>query len=230
MRKNAIFARMNSKLEEKMPSFAAEIVKKKTRIGGIETLDIRQKRHILRKNLGCNMATAICRNETCNKLFVVEIPGHEFCTPECFRVYKTARNTVLAGSKVTYFVIGAGMIKIGTTDNLETRLKALQCGSPVPLELLGVCQLEEKDLHERFKHLQKHGEWFLGTTELLEFIEGVKTQNLQSGFCEVCNLPFFSRRSDKRFCSDRCRKKKSQKNPYIPDKSGVECPYKIVQE
>ena len=157
------------------------------------------------------MATALCRNETCNRLFVVEIPGHDFCSPECFKVYKTKHNTILAGSKVTYFVAGAGMVKIGTTNSLETRLKTLQCGSPVPLELLGVCLLEEKDIHQRFKHLRKHDDWFLLTQELVSFIEGVRVGNLLSGFCEVCKLPFFSRRSDKRFCSDRCRKKKARK-------------------
>ena len=77
----------------------------------------------------------------------------------------------------TYFAqAGRGPIKIGETDDVEGRIRALQTANPEELSLLGriPCELHsEKSLHERFKHLRLRGEWFTPAPELLEFIEQV---------------------------------------------------------
>jgi hypothetical protein len=61
------------------------------------------------------------------------------------------------------------IVKIGYSDNVPKRLKALQIGSP---ELLYVyAQIHEtrnfeKILHDRFQHLRSNGEWFHFTDEI----------------------------------------------------------------
>ena len=76
-----------------------------------------------------------------------------------------------------YFVAGAGLIKIGTAKVVRTRLRDLQIGSPVRLELLvairGSRHLEML-LHQRFEHLHAHGEWFRAEHELRAFIDEMR--------------------------------------------------------
>jgi hypothetical protein len=72
-----------------------------------------------------------------------------------------------------YFIAGAGLIKIGITTNLTSRIRAIRNSSPVPLELLGsvpgTTHIENR-AHQKFAHLRRHGEWFEDTPELREFI------------------------------------------------------------
>lgn len=72
-----------------------------------------------------------------------------------------------------YFVapVNGGPIKIGwsATDPSE-RIKELQVGSPVELELIGCrvgCPEDERGLHRRFRHDRLHGEWFRPSARLL---------------------------------------------------------------
>lgn len=73
-----------------------------------------------------------------------------------------------------------GLIKIGFTSNLKSRLSDLSSMSPVPLELLaftdGDCNLE-RDLHSTFSHHRSHGEWFHPCDELIKFIKSIKGAN-----------------------------------------------------
>ncbi|MFJ8028453.1 GIY-YIG nuclease family protein [Streptomyces sp. NPDC096311] len=58
---------------------------------------------------------------------------------------------------------GSPLVKIGWTDNPERRLRHLQTGSPVPLELLALFEgghIAEAELHRRFADKRRHGEWF----------------------------------------------------------------------
>lgn len=68
-----------------------------------------------------------------------------------------------------------GPIKIGITRNgVKNRIKSLQEGCPEKLRLLHVFkngEFEEKKLHNLFKHLRIHGEWFKYAGELKEFIK-----------------------------------------------------------
>jgi hypothetical protein len=77
----------------------------------------------------------------------------------------------------TIYFIGPeqGVVKIGFTNNLDVRLKRLQCGSPVPLYVLarieGQPQTLEREYHARFASAREHGEWFLRTIDVNEEIE-----------------------------------------------------------
>jgi len=55
--------------------------------------------------------------------------------------------------------------KIGLSNDPERRLKELQTGSPVPLELFAFqyskrAKAREAELHKKFKNRHLHGEWF----------------------------------------------------------------------
>lgn len=58
---------------------------------------------------------------------------------------------------------GNGFYKIGSTSNLESRLRTLQASSPCPLTVVmqgpGSFHLE-RALHRQFAHRRAHGEWF----------------------------------------------------------------------
>lgn len=69
---------------------------------------------------------------------------------------------------------GAGLVKIGATSNLNSRLMALQNGSPLPLVLLGCMDGDkavERGLHKQWSALRAHGEWFQATAELMAYIK-----------------------------------------------------------
>jgi hypothetical protein len=65
------------------------------------------------------------------------------------------------------------LIKIGSADDPWTRYLTLRSISPVPLVLVAMMdggKPEERELHERFRLLRHHGEWFKADAELLNFI------------------------------------------------------------
>ncbi len=79
---------------------------------------------------------------------------------------------------VVYFVrAGAdGLIKIGKTKDLASRLRGLQRMSGVALHLLATLDggmAKEAEMHRRFAHLRAHGEWFRPGPELLQFLSSV---------------------------------------------------------
>jgi len=65
---------------------------------------------------------------------------------------------------VVYVVsAGNGIYKIGRTNNLKSRLKALYYHSPIPLELIASFPCHpygENALHQFFETKRDHGEWF----------------------------------------------------------------------
>lgn len=84
------------------------------------------------------------------------------------------------GRSVVYFVERQGFVKIGTSTNLEQRLRAIGKGGQMiegmtvgPVRLLATMpgdHRHEKLLHARFHRLRVEGEWFLPDTWLCEFI------------------------------------------------------------
>ena len=92
-----------------------------------------------------------------------------------------------------YFVLArsVGRVKIGFTVSMELRLRELQMGSPVELELLcevrGCLQLESTIL-AIFDSYRCHGEWFEATPSLMEFIahlphgKALKSEELVKNF------------------------------------------------
>jgi hypothetical protein len=93
--------------------------------------------------------------------------------PPARPVQRREEKPVLAG---VYFIRADQEVKIGMSNNVHQRMKALSTMSPVPLELLAVvagAHLEEAQLHRKFAHLRMHGEWFRAEPELLDFIESL---------------------------------------------------------
>lgn len=72
---------------------------------------------------------------------------------------------------VVYFIGGeSGPIKIGISGGPNSRLAALQIGSPIPLRIMATISgdLEmELAYHTRFASCRLHGEWFERTPELM---------------------------------------------------------------
>lgn len=68
-------------------------------------------------------------------------------------------------------------LKIGTTINVESRIKGLQTGSPIKLKVVGILDgsyATEAGLHDMFNHLHHNGEWFRYTDELKWFIHALR--------------------------------------------------------
>ncbi|MFJ8855661.1 GIY-YIG nuclease family protein [Streptomyces sp. NPDC102437] len=72
----------------------------------------------------------------------------------------------MSASRARVYLIGSAastLVKIGWSDNPERRLRDLQTGSPLPLQLLAVFEggaVVEAKLHRRFADKRRHGEWF----------------------------------------------------------------------
>lgn len=74
-----------------------------------------------------------------------------------------------------YFIQGVdgGPIKIGTSTDVESRLRTLQCASPVKLRVVGVVSGGvglESQLHRRLALHRLHGEWFAAAPEVIAAI------------------------------------------------------------
>jgi len=77
-------------------------------------------------------------------------------------------------------------VKIGKANNIFTRLKELQTGNPNPLRVIHYLKCNspkqafelEKDLHRKFHHLRKEGEWFhYDEKEFKQLFETTSTYN-----------------------------------------------------
>lgn len=70
-----------------------------------------------------------------------------------------------------------GLVKIGTTTDLPSRLKNIRAMSGVPLEVLCVLPGDatvERQLHARFREHRAHGEWFRPAPDLLAWVESAR--------------------------------------------------------
>lgn len=96
------------------------------------------------------------------------------------RVREIGRNSMrkkrMDGTSKVYFIQAGltGPIKIGCTrKKVSGRMAELQAGNHETLRILkeipGDYNLE-RELHQKFKHLQIRGEWFQPTTELILFV------------------------------------------------------------
>ena len=69
------------------------------------------------------------------------------------------------------------VVKIGVAANASTRLKALQCGSPIKLHIHATVPGSyptERELHKKFQNLRRSGEWFDNTDgTVLSWFENV---------------------------------------------------------
>lgn len=91
------------------------------------------------------------------------------------------------------------LIKIGVADDAGKRLRDLALVSPDELQVLGVMPCRnfgktEEGLHEQFKRERHHGEWFIPTQRLKDFITAhawnpVRAKLLQA----ICDKPTMPR-------------------------------------
>ncbi len=84
--------------------------------------------------------------------------------------------------RYVYFIHGADKIKIGCASDPESRLRSLQCGSPVPLTIIALMRgsrRDERSLHRRFCHIRSHGEWYHPADELLDHIAKVANYDIR---------------------------------------------------
>jgi DNA-binding XRE family transcriptional regulator len=73
-----------------------------------------------------------------------------------------------------YIIKQLDYVKIGFTSRFKKRFQELQVASPVKLEAIGLIKgdkLDEKNYHDKFKHLSSNGEWFFYNDEIEKFVE-----------------------------------------------------------
>ena len=101
----------------------------------------------------------------------------------------------VAPGKVVYFfqsVNGEGPIKIGWSTDIRRRLEECQSGSPVRLRILVAVRGEEDDeriLHHQFAKYRLHNEWFEPHTDLLSYIERLKSRRRLLSFQHEKSTP-----------------------------------------
>src|SRR5262245_61623992 len=106
----------------------------------------------------------------------------------------TNRKSWKTGIWSLYFVAGAGLIKIGFSNNPLMRFATMKTDSPVPLELIGSIPIgtedetkqEESRRHTQYAPYRRHGEWFnLSPSEVemirLEVRESEKWRERRAG-------------------------------------------------
>ena len=103
--------------------------------------------------------------------------------------------------------------KIGITDNLPRRIKALQTGNPEPLKCLGVIYgdaASERLMHIRLNAHKVRGEWY-SLTEALEMLDSCKKKSIMEQVadplrrCARCQT-FLSKKAQSPKCR-KCRRK-----------------------
>lgn len=77
-----------------------------------------------------------------------------------------------------YFLLAesAGLLKIGSSDDVRVRVRGLAGASPVKLQLIGVVSggtARELELHKQFHARRVHGEWFTVDDEFLAEIQDI---------------------------------------------------------
>lgn len=73
-----------------------------------------------------------------------------------------------------YFIEAAGLIKIGVSTNVTTRVGAIRASCPVPVKLLGSFYGDygdERSLHMRYEEHRSHGEWFRDCRQIRAMIQ-----------------------------------------------------------
>lgn len=96
-------------------------------------------------------------------------------TPVHLLLHKSADERLTSAVSQVYFIGGdEGAIKIGYSVCPESRLRAIQSCSPIPLRILARCPgNEEKEgaYHFQFAEYRLHGEWFERHPDLLREID-----------------------------------------------------------
>ncbi len=87
-----------------------------------------------------------------------------------------------------YFIRGGEHVKIGWSRDIAKRMRQLQGASSTRLSLLGCLEgtrETEADLHQRFKRLRRHGEWFAADEKMLAAIRWFCDESAQAALREA---------------------------------------------
>lgn len=91
-------------------------------------------------------------------------------------------NRELPEGELVYFIEGApGFVKIGYTNALAKRIRALQCGCPMEIDLLAYARggpRLEREYHRRFAHWRAAGEWFKLSPEIKAEIDRLNRESV----------------------------------------------------
>ena len=125
-----------------------------------------------------------------------------------------------------YFVEahGANVVKIGYSEDVKSRIKALSQGSPHKLILLGTMEgnmQDEERLHQAFESQHVRGEWFKLSPQIKDFIRanttktyGQRSSRLTSpktvikkrNCCQYCGKRLPDKRHGRQvYCNETCR-------------------------
>lgn len=76
----------------------------------------------------------------------------------------------------TYWLLSqeTGLVKIGKSRCPIARMRDLRTMNAATVEPLLVHRAEESELHARFSHLRKHGEWFTIHSDMVSYLRQVK--------------------------------------------------------
>lgn len=94
-----------------------------------------------------------------------------------------AAKTYILSNKAT------GLLKIGRTSDVKTRISALECGAGTRLELLLVIEEDvESKLHKHFKSLRMQGEWFADDGRIAKFIHEYAQAQQEGRDLDIANF------------------------------------------
>lgn len=83
----------------------------------------------------------------------------------CAKVLETRTYWLLAPS--------VGLVKIGKSHDPVARLLTLRTMNAAPVEPLLIHRIPEAELHDRFKSLRKHGEWFTIDSKMVSYLQSI---------------------------------------------------------
>lgn len=82
-----------------------------------------------------------------------------------------------------------GLLKIGRTSDVKTRISALECGAGARLEPLLVIEGDvETKLHKHFKSLRMQGEWFADDGRIAKFIHEYAQAQQEGRDLDIANF------------------------------------------
>lgn len=95
-------------------------------------------------------------------------------------------------SGYVYAIECAGRVKLGFSEDPERRFNKVASDAPFPCHLLAYwpgSKADELDVQAKFRSARVHGEWFVATAEILEFVSavGVKAPSRPKG-TTICGV------------------------------------------
>lgn len=90
------------------------------------------------------------------------------------------------------------LIKIGRSYESFTRIKQHQTSSPYIIKPIVCFIANEREIHRKFSHLRKHGEWFSYTKEIQDYVNKINSVRRNKTMVDTLNLRLDSSRNKKK--------------------------------